>query len=195
MDFGFSEQQGEVQALARQILSEQVTPGKLAAYDEYRTERFDRNLWRQLAEAGLLGVAIEESYGGMGFGFTELSLFVEELGRSIAPVPAIPALVSVALPIQRFGSSEQKERWLPGVVSGEILLSAALVEPGNESPDAPALTTAKADGEGYRLSGIKTCVPFARAADRVLLAAACADGVLVALLDPAAEGVSLRDLK
>ena len=87
MDFGFSEEQREVQGLAQQILSEQVTAEKLARFDEYEETGFDRDLWAQLAEAGLLGVALEETYGGMGFGFTELALLIEEVGRNIAPPP------------------------------------------------------------------------------------------------------------
>ncbi|MCX2982587.1 acyl-CoA dehydrogenase [Halieaceae bacterium IMCC14734] len=195
MDFGFSEQQGEVQTLARQILSEQVTPERLAAYDEFKAERFDRELWQQLAQAGLLGVALEESHGGMGFGFTELALFIEEVGRSIAPVPVIPHLVSAAAPIQRFGSSELQGRWLPGVASGDVLLTAALMEPGNEEPAAPSLTTATLDGDGYRVSGLKTCVPFARSADRILLSAAVDGGVVVLLVDPKSAGISLEDVR
>ncbi|MCZ6830079.1 MAG: acyl-CoA/acyl-ACP dehydrogenase [Gammaproteobacteria bacterium] len=195
MDFGFSEQQGEVQALARQILSEQVTPEKLASFDEFKAERFDRDLWRQLAEAGLLGVAMDETYGGMGFGFTELALFVEELGRSIAPVPAIPSLVSAALPIQRFGTTKQKEQWLPGVANGSTLLTAALLEPGGEKPENPVRTTVTVEGDNYRLSGVKTCVPFARSADRILLAARYEVGVIVVLLDPAAAGVSIQEMQ
>jgi alkylation response protein AidB-like acyl-CoA dehydrogenase len=193
MDFGLSEQQADVQTLARQILSEQVTTEKLAGYDEYKTERFDRDLWQQLATAGLLGVAVDETHGGMGFGFTELALFVEELGRVIAPLPVIPALVSAALPIQRFGSAGLQERWLPGLASGSSLLTAALMEPGSEDPSQPQ-TTATAEGEGYRLNGVKTCVPFARSAERILLAARYEVGVVVVLLDPAAEGVSMQDL-
>jgi alkylation response protein AidB-like acyl-CoA dehydrogenase len=192
MDFGLSEQQADVQTLARQILSEQVTAEKLARYDEFKEERFDRDLWQQLATAGLLGVAVNETHGGMGFGFTELALFVEELGRVIAPLPVIPALVSTALPIQRFGSSELQERWLPGVARGTSLLTAALMEPGSEDPAQPQ-TTASAEGDDYRLKGIKTCVPFARNADRVLLAARCDAGVIVVLLDPAADGVSMQE--
>ncbi len=195
MDFGFSEQQADVQALARKILSEQVTPEKLASLDEFKSERFDRELWQQLAEAGLLGVAVEEAYGGMGFGYTELALFVEELGRSIAPVPAIPALVSAALPIQRFGTAQQKEQWLPGVANGSTLLSAALMEPIGERPENPVQTTATAEGDGYRLNGVKTCVPFAQSADRILLAARYEVGVIVVLLDPASAGVSVQELQ
>jgi len=195
MDFGFSDDQRDVQQLARQILSEQVTPEKLAAFDEFASERFDRELWRQLGEAGLLGVAVDQAHGGMGFGFTELALFIEEIGRSIAPVPVIPHLVSAALPIQQFGSTAQRERFLPGVVSGELLLSAALFEPGAEDPAAPALTRAVADGEGYRVSGGKGCVPFARCARRILLSARTEDGVVVLLVDPAGDGVTLTDVK
>jgi alkylation response protein AidB-like acyl-CoA dehydrogenase len=126
MDFGFSEEQREVQTLARQILSEEVTAERLAAFDEFQQEGFDTELWQKLVDAGLLGVAIEEAYGGMGFGFTELALLIEELGRTIAPVPVISHLVSAALPIQRFGSEAQKQRLLPGVVDGSGLLTAAL---------------------------------------------------------------------
>jgi alkylation response protein AidB-like acyl-CoA dehydrogenase len=195
MNFGFSEEQREVQQLARQILTEQVTPEKLAVYDEFQQDRFDAELWQQLVEAGLLGVAVAEEYGGMGFGFIELALLVEEVGRTIAPVPVIPQLVSAALPIQRFGSDAQKEALLPGVVDGSKLFTAALLEPGNENPAAPAHTTATSDGDGYRLSGLKSCVPFAKTAHRILLSAATDDGVVVVLLDPQAAGVSLTDVK
>ena len=99
MDFGFTPEQQEVQTLARQILADRVSAESLAAYDEYQAERFDSDLWRQLAEAGLTGVAIGEQYGGMGFGFTELALFIEEVGRSIAPVPAIMRPIVVSVPL------------------------------------------------------------------------------------------------
>ena len=102
MEFGFSEEQQQVRELARKILSEQVTPESLSAYDEYCSPRFDGALWQQLADAGLTGVCAEERYGGMGFGFMEQALFIEEVGRSIAPVPAIAHCVSALLPIQRF---------------------------------------------------------------------------------------------
>jgi alkylation response protein AidB-like acyl-CoA dehydrogenase len=195
MDFGFSERQLEVRNLARHILSEQVSAEKLAAYDEYQQERFDPALWQQLAEAGLLGVAIDEAYGGMGFGFTELALLIEEVGRCIAPLPAIAHLASAALAIQRFGSVAQKERWLPAACSGREILSAALVEELNENPQQPCATTAQAEGEGYRVSGVKYGVPFAARADRILLAAATDAGVVVLLLDPGAPGVTLEAMK
>lgn len=191
MDFGFSEQQRDVQNLARQILSDNVTAEKLSQYDDYKAERFDRELWHKLAEAGLLGVAIDEEFGGMGFGFFELGLLVEEAGRAIAPLPLISHLISAALPIQQFASHAQKLAWLPKVASGEILLTAALSEAYNDDPTQPYLTTAKAEGDSLVLNGEKTNVPFAHIADRILLAAKTSDGIAVVLLDPKAEGVSL----
>ena len=193
MDFGFSEEQREVQTLARQILSEQVTAEKLAVFDEYAEEAFDRELWQQLVEAGLLGVAIDESYGGMGFGFTELALLVEEVGRTIAPVPVIPHLVSAALPIQRFGSEAQKQALLPGAVDGSQLLTAALNELGSEDPAQPNATEAVPEASGFRVSGVKTCVPFAQQAHRLLLSARTDTGTVVLLVDPQAEGVALTE--
>ena len=191
MDFGFSEQQRDVQNLARQILSDNVTAEKLSQYDDYKAERFDRELWQKFAEAGLLGVAIDEEFGGMGFGFFELGLLVEEAGRAIAPLPLISHLISAALPIQQFASHAQKLAWLPKVASGEILLTAALSEAYNDDPTQPYLTTAKAEGDSLVLNGEKTNVPFAHIADRILLAAKTSDGIAVVLLDPKAEGVSL----
>ena len=195
MNFGFSEEQRDVQNLARSILSDLVSPEKLKPTDRYENERFDEELWGKLAEAGLLGVAIDEAHGGMGFGFMELSLLVEEAGRTIAPVPVIPALVSAALPLQKFGSDEQKARLLPGVAGGKSLLSAALMEEQNENPAAPVVTTASKQGEGYTVSGVKLCVPFAHRAERILLSAQTDQGVVALLVDPKASGVTLNAMK
>lgn len=195
MDFGFSEAQLQVQGLARQILADQVTADKLAVYDEYAGERFDRSLWQQLLDAGLPGVAVDERYGGMGLGFTELALFIEEVGRTIAPVPAITHCVSAMLPIQAFAPQLVCENLLPPAVRGEIMLTAALTEPSNESAGQPTLTIAQPDGDGFLVSGSKFAVPFAATAHRILLAAAVGDDVAVLLVDPQAAGVTLEPVQ
>lgn len=190
MDFGISEEQRDIQGLARKILGDLATPVRLAAYDNYASERFDEELWRQLAEAGLLGLAVPEEFGGMGFGFMELALLCEEIGRTIAPVPVLSHLLGGVLPICLFGSAEQKQRLLPGAITGEQLLSAAL-----EEDAAVRLTTARAEAGGYRVSGEKFAVPFAHRAKRVLIAAQTDGGVLALLVDPAAGGVSCTAMK
>jgi len=194
MDFGFSEEQRDIQKLARQILQDLVTPTTLAAYDNYASERFDRALWGKLAEAGLLGVAVPEEHGGMGFGFMEVALMMEEAGRAIAPAPLAVHMAGGIMPLARFGSAEQKNRLLPGAASGELVLTAALEEQFVLDACAPA-ATARAEGGGYRVSGEKFAVPFAHCAHRVLLGAMSDAGLVVLLLDPQAAGVTLTPVK
>lgn len=194
MDFGFSEQQRDVQQLARKILGEQVSADSLAAYDDGSTARFSPALWRQLLTAGLPSVAVDSEYGGSGLGFTELALLVEEVGRSIAPLPVIPHCVGGMLPLQRFGSTEQRERWLAPAARGECLLTAALCEPLNEDPASPRTLSAQISADTVILTGTKSAVPYAAQADRILLSARHSGGVVLLLLDPGATGVSLESL-
>ncbi|MGI9282671.1 MAG: acyl-CoA dehydrogenase family protein [Endozoicomonas sp.] len=190
MDFSFNDTQKEVQNLANQILTDLSTTERLNAIDQ-QEDRFDDKLWAQLAESGLLGVAISEDNGGMGFGFTELSLFIEEIGRTVAAAPVIPVLVSGALPVQKFGSPEQQKRLLPDIVTGKKLITAGLSEALAECPSAPA-TVAEPAGTGFKLTGSKIAVPFAHKAQRILVTAKVGEDVGVFLLDPNAEGVELN---
>jgi hypothetical protein len=191
MDFSFSGEQQALRELARKILEAEETPDRLREV-EAGEERVDRCLWAELAKANLLGAALPEAYGGSGLGFFELCLLLEEVGRAVAPVPAWATLACAALPIARFGSEPQQRRWLPAVVAGETVLTAALTEPDAADPLAPA-TTAVRDGGGWRLSGVKTCVPAAHVAERVLVPARTGDGeVGLFLVDPRGAGVTLE---
>ena len=190
MDFSLSEEQVELRDLACQILEDQLTQERLREI-EREPEWFDRKLWADLARANLLGLAVPEPYGGMGYGFLELCLLLEQIGWTVAPVPALPTLVMGALPIAAFGSDAQRDRCLPRVVSGELVLTAALVEEGTDDPTRP-LTLARRDGASWRLEGIKTCVPAAHLAERVLVPAQTEQGVGLFLLDPQADGVQLE---
>ena len=189
MDFTFNETQQEVQQLANRILGDLSTTERLNAIDK-QDDRFDEPLWQQLAEAGLLGTAFSEENGGMGFGFTELCLFIEEVGRTVAAVPVVPVLVSAGLAIQQFGSKAQQQRYLPRIAAGEALLTAGLSEALAECPTRPA-ARASADGDSWCISGAKIAVPFADRAERVLLTAQADNGVVVVLVDPNAAGVTL----
>ncbi len=190
MDFSLSEEQTDVRKLAAEILADQTDSEQLKRI-EALPERFDEKLWRDLGTAGLLGVAFDESHGGMGFGFETLALLVEEVGRTVAPVPVIPVLVSAALPLDRFGTAEQKDRWLGAVAAGETLLTAALIEPLNDDPTRPTTTAVRVDG-AWELTGVKSCVPFAERAERVLVAALAEHGPIAGWLDPRAPGVTLE---
>jgi len=190
MDFSYSEEQLEVRALAQQILGDQTQPEQLSAIDQ-QEDRFDDKLWADLAEAGLLGVALDENHGGMGFGFETLCLFIEEVGRTVAPVPAVSALVSAGATLSRFAPEALKEIYLPGLANGQSLLTAAMIEPANEDASRP-WTRATKDGDSWTLNGSKHCVSFAHRAERILLTAQAEEGLIALLLDPKAPGVTLN---
>ncbi|HEV3452665.1 MAG TPA: acyl-CoA dehydrogenase family protein [Acidimicrobiia bacterium] len=187
MDFGFNEEQQDLQGLARQILDAEVTPERLKEI-EAGEDNVDRELWAKLADAGLLGIALPEAHGGGGYGFLEAAIVLEQIGRTVAPVPYLSTVVLGALPVARFGSEALQADLLPGVAAGDRLLTAALVEDGAD-PRQP-LTTARRDGDDWILEGEKTCVPDGMLADRVLVPAADDGRVILAVVDPDARGVS-----
>jgi alkylation response protein AidB-like acyl-CoA dehydrogenase len=190
VDFSFEEEEQAVAELAREILGDHATNERmkeLAASEE----PFDATLWQALASSNLLGTAIPTTHGGSDLGFMSLCLFLQEVGRTVALVPAFPALVLGALPLVRFGSEAQKERWLPGLVAGEIILTAALAEYESSDPLAPA-TRAEIDGDGVRLTGMKTNVPCAEQAAAILVPACFGDGSIeLFFVDPAGDAVAL----
>lgn len=189
MDFSYSEQQQDVRALAAQILGDRTGPEQQRALDQ--TLRFDADLWSELATAGLLGVAIGDEQGGMGFDFETLCLLVEEVGRTVAAVPVIPALVSTALPLQRYGTTEQKAQ-LSALVKGETLLTTALIETANEDPLRPRCELRGTDS-GMILHGSKSCVPYAQQASQLLLSAESEQGLQVLLIPLAGSGITVVD--
>jgi alkylation response protein AidB-like acyl-CoA dehydrogenase len=191
MDFSTSEEQQEVRDLARKILEELVTQERLRE-TEASDDGIDRRVWGELARANLLGVAIGEAWGGSDLGFFTLCILLEEIGRTVAPVPALPTLVLGALPIERFGSDAQKRRWLPGAAAGELFLSAALQEEGGGDAARPT-TRARRGSGGFLLDGRKICVPAAHLASRILVPARGEDDATgVFLVDPGAPGVHLE---
>ena len=190
MDFSLTDDQQELAGLAARIFEDRMTLAHLKEVDS-SDEWFDRGTWAELAKANLLGVAVPEAYGGLGFGFLEACLILREVGRFVAPVPFAPTVVRGALPIAQFGSDEQKQRLLPGVADGSVVLTAALEE--FAAPlDAPA-TVARPDGDGWTLHGEKASVPAAHIATAIVVAARNEpDGVVgLYLVDPSDGGVSL----
>jgi len=190
MDFSYSEDQEALRELARKILEEQVTHDRLKEITE-SDERVDRRVWTELAKANLVGVPFPEVYGGSGMGLPELGILLEEVGRAVAPVPLHAAVVLAGLPIAEFGSEAQKQRFLPGLIAGDLLLAGALTEPGAEEPTEPQ-ATARRDGDDWLLTGSKGLAAYAHVAERVLVAARVDGGLGVFLVDPSAAGVAAR---
>lgn len=190
MDFDFTADQHELAALTRRIASDKVTPDLLRDV-EAGPDRFDKDLWQALADAGILGISLPEDVGGGGFGLIEQCLVLEELGRRVAPVPVLASIVLGASPIAKFGTPEQRQRWAVPAAAGSKILTAALAEPANSDPARPR-TVAIPTADGYRLEGVKTSVPAGDLADLILVPASVEGTVAVFLVAPAAEGVTIE---
>jgi acyl-CoA dehydrogenase len=176
MDFSFSEEQEAVRELADRIFTDLATHERLTEFEtEVDGERFDRKLWAELAGAGLLGISLPER--------------VEVAGRTAAYVPVIETLAAAAPAIAAFGTEEQCQRWLPGVVAGDTVLTTALVELGG-TPLSPSVV-AERTGDGWTLTGTKACVPSGMIADAVLVAARVEpDTAAVFIVETSAPGVT-----
>jgi alkylation response protein AidB-like acyl-CoA dehydrogenase len=203
MDFSYSEEQEAVCQLAGQIFGERATHDRLKQVEAEAGDEgpFDRDLWRELANAGLLGIHLSEDVGGAGLDFVAACLVIEAAGRTAAYVPVVETMVYGAVPIAHFGTDAQRKAWLPGVASGDTILTAALAElvgevilPGGTEPATTA--TAQPDGT-WVLSGTKACVPAALVADAMIVPATCkspdgaVSGIAAFIVDTGADGVAL----
>ena len=186
MDFRFTEEQDALRELAREILENEISPERLKE-SEASGEFFDREAWARLAESNLLGLAVPEAQGGMGMSFLELCMLLVEAGRTVAPLPIVPALVYGALPIARFGSDAQCDRWLAPVAKGEAILTAAL-------GDGPLISTRR-EGSELVLDGVCRGVPATEYAERVLVPAELDGDQALVLVDPKRAGVRLESYR
>ena len=189
MDFSLSEEQQAARDLSSQIF-EQLSHERLKEV-EAGEDRIDRKCWGDLAEAGVLGLPLPEAAGGSGLGYLEAALVLEEAGRAVAPVPYLATVVMGAMPIARFGGDALQSR-LPGVVAGDTILTAAVVDGALGADPLQPPTTATPDGDGFRLDGLKICVAAGTVADAILVPASTDGSVGIFVLDPGASGVRIE---
>jgi acyl-CoA dehydrogenase len=147
----------------------------------------DRETWRRAGAEGLLGVCAPTDYGGAGADFLYAAIVNEEMARVRAHGMMLSLHADICLPyLLVYGTPEQKRRWVPGAVSGEVLLGVAMTEPGAGSDLAGIATTARRDGDTYVLNGAKTFISNGQIGDLF---------IVVAKTDPQARpahsGVSL----
>jgi alkylation response protein AidB-like acyl-CoA dehydrogenase len=186
MDFALGEELQAVRDLAREIFTDRATPQRARAVETSQS-RIDEQLWAELANAGLVGVAVPEADGGAGLGLGGLCVLLEEQGRVVAPVPLWPAVVA-ALAVATHGTPQQRATLLPGAVDGSLRLTVALEEFAGTDPAQPGCT-AKPDGARWRLTGTKAVVPSPFGATAVLVAAGTEQGPGLFLVAADAEGV------
>ncbi len=164
-------------------LSSSIPPERIAQWRENGI--VERKAWSELAEAGLLGLSVSENYGGAGGDFRHEAVLLRRLGLAGLDGWGVPLHNAICAPyIEKYGTEEQRQRWLPKLVSGEMVAAIAMTEPGAGSDLQGIRTTARSHGNGYVINGQKTFISNGQTADLV---------IVVAKTDPDAgsKGISL----
>jgi alkylation response protein AidB-like acyl-CoA dehydrogenase len=188
MDIELNDEQRLIQEMTRGLLEEHC-PRTVVRKMENDPKGVPQALWKQMAEAGLTGLLIPESYGGGAQTMLEAALVYEELGRAIAPTPHFVSSVLGAGILLAAGSDAQKSEWLPRIARGDAVITVAWLEPERGYGPKGVQLAARADGADYVLSGTKRHVQWAGVADRLLVLARSSSGVELLLVDPNAAGL------
>jgi alkylation response protein AidB-like acyl-CoA dehydrogenase len=183
---------------ARQFVRENAPVSLLRSLRDKKDQNgFSVDVWRNMVELGWSGIAVPEAYGGMGLGFTELGVVLEECGRNLVAHPLLSSAVLCAGAILEGGSDAQKEALLPGIASGELLMALAFEETPRFDPYAVA-TRAEKSGAGYRLTGNKTFVLDGHVAGKLIVTARTSGkpgdraGISLFLVEPGKTGVAVE---
>lgn len=192
MDFGFTPEQDELRAQARRLLDHELPLERILA-SSAAPPTLDRALWKRAAELGWVGLTIPEAHGGLGLGAVDLIVLLEEMGKTLCPLPLASTDLAVAA-LTALGDEAQRAEWLPRIASGDVVATVAILE----ASDVPA-----AEGIGARataragevvLDGAKLFVPDGQHADLVLVAAREGAGVSLFAVPAAAPGVTATPL-
>jgi len=168
VDFELSEEQRLIQDTVRAFVDERVLP---VAVQNDIDHKLDLELIEGMAELGILGIVIPEEYGGAGLDYVAEALSCEEIERGEA---AFRTLISVhvglnSLSLLKYGTEEQKQRWLTPQAKGEKLACFGLTEPGAGSDVASMRSSARREGDVYVLNGQKNWISYASVADHALV--------------------------
>lgn len=171
MKFSFSGEQEEFRSNLRRFLAERSPTKEVRRLMETETG-WDREGWRRNnAELGLTAVRIPEAYGGHGFGFGELCIVLEEMGRALLCAPYFATAVLATGAILNAGSEAEKQALLPGIASGETVATLAFAEDGGQWDAAATTLIATPSAGGYRLDGHKSFVLDGHSADLIVVLA------------------------
>jgi len=192
MDFTLPDEHRMIRDSVREFCDEEVAPVAQEIEDDHR---FPAEIFDQLADLDVMGVPVDEDYGGLGGDQLLYALVTEELGRVSGSIGlSYAAHVSLgSKPIELFGTDAQKERWLRPLATGEHLGAWALTEPGSGSDASDMDTTAVREGDEWVINGTKQFITNANVAGSVLVKAvtepgAGYDGISTFVVDPADDG-------
>lgn len=174
LNLDFTEEQDMLRDMVRGVC-QQAAPLEKVRELEDDPDGVARELWQQFGELGVNGLMVPEEHGGSGMTMFEGVVIYEELGRALSPVPHFESCVLAAGALVRAGSAQQQADLLPGIATGETIITPAWLEPGNGYSPRGVQLTATTDGDDVVLNGTKMHVTFARAADQLLVLARTGD--------------------
>ena len=194
MDFELSEEQKLLKTTAKDFLSKEY-PSSMAKKLIDDETGYSPELWSKIADMCWLGLVLPEKYGGIGSNLLDLAVLLEEMGAAYFLSPFCPTVIT-GMAIMENGTDEQKEFFLPKVISGEMILTYALLEPNARYDSSGVQVKAAASNGDYIISGTKTFVGNANVADYMLVSTRTSDdGITLFLVDTRSPGVKQTPLK
>ena len=190
MNFAFSEEQEELRRTVRQFLDQKSPETEVRRLME-TDQGYDDAVWKQMGEQlGLQGLAIPEEFGGSGYGYIELIVILEEMGRRLLCAPYFSTVVLATNALLHSGDDAAKKEHLPGIASGETIAALAFTEENGRWDEAGVTATATKAGDGWTITGTKSYVLDGHVADLLIVAARTGAGVSLFAVPSDAAGLT-----
>ena len=197
MQFALNDEQQLLRDSAAAFVRDNSSMKRIRAFRDSRdADGFSRSLWAKMAELGWLGILFPEEHGGLGLGYKDLALVLEEFGKGLMPEPWLSTVLLGGTAVWRGGSAAQREAVLPPLIAGELLLALASQEAHSRYDLSHVATRAERAGDGWRIHGEKRLVLDGHVADRLIVSARTAgaprdaNGITLFLLDAHAPGIT-----
>lgn len=182
-----------IRSTTRQFLEEKADLGVVRRV-MMTDDGHDRGLWSGFSEMGWTGLLVPENYGGAGLGYLELSVVLDEMGRLVTPGPFFASAVVATTAMIELGSTDQQERWLPAMASGEKVATLAVFEKARDWGLEHLRTSAVEEGGVWKLSGTKRYVLDGHVADLLFVVAKVGDGLGVFVVDADSPGLTVSQV-
>lgn len=198
MDFDFTDEQRLLRDSVEKLLTSRYGSFEQRGAYQKQPDGFDRAVWAEYAEAGLLALPVDEAHGGFGGGPVETMIVMEAFGRTLAVEPYLPSIIFGGAILRHGASDALKDEFLPKLAMGEALVAVAHTERHSRYDLADVTVTARRDGNDYVLEGEKSVVMGGDSADYLIVSARVSgsrrdrSGIALFLVDAKAEGVSRR---
>lgn len=193
-----TEEQGMLRDSASVFMTENAPVSHLRKLrDSHDASGFSRDLWAAFADMGFTGILVPEAHGGLGLGYVEAGVVMEEIGRNLTASPFLASSVVAVTAIRQVGNDAQQQMWLPALASGKGIATLAVDEQTKHKPQHIAMMATKR-ADGYTLNGSKTFVVDGHVADVLIVAARTSGttsdtvGITLFLVDAKTPGVEIE---